>query len=146
MPATDTAINLANTAARAASDRLGFDIVALDVSGQLVITDAFVIVSARSDRQVNAVVDAVEEALLKEHGVTVLRREGKGESAWVLLDFGDIIVHVFAEEDRQFYGLEKLWKDCPVIDVSGATSPSGSASAGDDQVAGDADPLGGAEQ
>ena len=129
MPATDTAIAQARTAARAASDRLGYDIVALDVSGQLVITDAFVIVSANNERQVGAIVDAVEEALHREHGAKVIRREGKGEGHWVLLDFGDIIVHVFDVEDRQFYALEKLWQDCPAIGVDDVVGPPAEASA-----------------
>lgn len=118
MPATDAAIEYARSAAKGAADKLGIDIVALDVSEQLFITDAFVIVSASNPRQVNAIVDGVEETLLKEHQLKPVNREGRGEGTWVLLDFGDIVVHVFNQEDREFYGLERLWKDSPVIDVS----------------------------
>ena len=123
MPATESAIEQARSAARAAADKLGFDIVALDVSGQLVITDVFVIVSANNERQVSSIVDGIEETMLKEYSRKVLRREGKGEGHWVLIDFGDIIAHVFNDEDRQFYALEKLWKDCPVIDANDVVGP-----------------------
>ncbi|WP_029088791.1 ribosome silencing factor [Brevibacterium album] len=120
MAATPESIELARTAAFAAAERLGTDIVALDVSDQLVITDAFVIASAPSERQVRAIVDRVEEELFKRHGVKRQRREGQESGRWVLLDYADIIVHVFAAEDREFYALERLWKDCPTIDVADA--------------------------
>ncbi|WP_066461737.1 ribosome silencing factor [Sanguibacter suarezii] len=116
MPATERAIELAITAARAASDRKAAEIIALDVSEQLVLTDVFLIASGNNERQVSAIVDAVEEALHKE-GVKPIRREGKGESRWVLIDFGDIVVHVQHAEDRVYYALERLWKDCPVIEL-----------------------------
>lgn len=118
MPATASAIEYARTAAKGASDKLATDIIALDVSGQLVITDAFVIASASNPRQVDAVVDGVEEALFKEYGLKPVNREGRGGGAWVLLDFHDLIVHVFNRDDREFYGLERLWKDSPVIDIT----------------------------
>lgn len=116
MPATERAVELAIAAARAASDRKAAEIIALDVSEQLVLTDVFLIASGNNERQVSAIVDAVEEAL---HGLGVkpIRREGKGESRWVLIDFGDIVVHVQHQEDRVFYALERLWKDCPVIEL-----------------------------
>lgn len=117
MPATPEAIALARTAALAAADKLGTDIVGLDVSGQLALTDIFVIVSAANERQVAAIVDGVEEGLLTQHQTKPARREGRGEGHWVLLDFGDIVVHVFDQEDRQFYALERLWSDCPVVDL-----------------------------
>lgn len=104
------------TAARAASDKLGTDLVGLDVSSTLYITDAFLIVSADNERQIGSVVDAVEEAVQVGHGRTPLRREGRGGD-WVLLDFGDIVVHVFSAEQREYYALERLWKDVPVIDL-----------------------------
>jgi ribosome-associated protein len=116
--ATENALELTHIAARAAADKLATEIVAIDVSDQLYITDVFLIASADNDRQVNAVVDGIEEALLKECRQRARLREGKGEGHWVLLDFGDLIVHVFAAEDREFYGLENLWKDCPTIDVT----------------------------
>lgn len=105
------------TAARAADERLGTDLVALDVSGTLYITDAFLIVSAENDRQIASIIDAVEEALQTTHERTPLRREGRGSGDWVLLDFGDIVVHVFSTEQREYYALERLWKDCPTIDL-----------------------------
>jgi ribosome-associated protein len=87
------------------------------VAGRLPLTDAFLLVSGRTERNVIAIADAVEDRLL-EAGVKTLRREGKSEGRWVLLDFGDIVVHVFHEEDRLYYSLERLWKDCPVIPVN----------------------------
>ncbi len=116
MTATEHAIELTIAAARAASDRKAREIIALDVSEQLVLTDVFLIASGRNARQVSAIVDAVEEALHKL-GSKTLRREGRGEGHWVLLDFGDIVVHVQQEEDREFYALERLWKDCPVVEL-----------------------------
>ncbi|MGI9197511.1 MAG: ribosome silencing factor [Candidatus Nanopelagicales bacterium] len=117
MPATDEAIALAQSAAQAASDKLATDIVAIDVSQYLVITDVFVLCTAANDRQVRAVVDAVEERLRRD-GVKPLRREGEKEGHWVLLDFGDIVVHVQMAEERVHYALERLWKDCPTIPLS----------------------------
>jgi ribosome-associated protein len=108
------ATELALAAAQAASDKLATDIVVLDVSEQLVITDAFVIASAPNERQVSAIVDSVEERLLGL-GAKPVRREGEREGRWVLLDFVDIVVHVQHAEERSFYALERLWKDCPVI-------------------------------
>ena len=116
MSATDRAIELTVAAARAAADLKAQEIIALDVSGQLVLTDAFLIVSGTNERQVGAIVDAVEEALHKL-GAQPLRREGKSEGRWVLIDFGDVVVHVQHAEDRVYYALERLWKDCPVIEL-----------------------------
>jgi ribosome-associated protein len=112
--ATDRAVELVATAARAASDKLGSQIVAFDVSDQLAITDAFLIASGSNDRQVKAIVDEVEEKL-REVGAKPLRREGERDGRWVLLDYGDIVVHIQHEEERQFYALERLWRDCPSI-------------------------------
>ena len=114
MTATPRATELAQAAAAAAHDKLAEDVVGLDVSGQLVLTDVFVIASAPTERQVSSIVDAVEERLLTL-GSKPLRREGHREGRWVLLDFGDIVVHVMHSEDREFYALERLWKDCPPI-------------------------------
>lgn len=116
MTATDHAINLTRVAAQAASDKLGSDLVAFDVSEPLAITDVFLIVSASNERQVGALVDAVEETLLR-HGTKPARREGHGENRWVLLDFLDLVVHVMHTEERALYTLERLWKDCPRIDL-----------------------------
>ena len=114
MAVSDRANELALAAAQAASDKLATDIVVLDVSEQLVITDAFVIASAPNERQVSAIVDAVEERLLGM-GAKPVRREGEREGRWVLLDYIDIVVHVQHAEERSFYSLERLWKDCPPI-------------------------------
>ena len=112
--ATDEAIQLALTAAHAASDKLATDIVILDVSERLAITDLFVIATGSNERQVEAIVDSVEERLRKD-GRKPIRREGARDGRWVLLDFSDIVVHVQHTEERAFYALERLWKDCPVI-------------------------------
>ena len=101
-------------AADAAWSRNGDDLVALDVSGRLALTDAFLIVSGGSERNVGAIADAVDERL-SAAGVPMRRREGRGSGHWELLDFGDVVVHVFNQEDRAYYGLERLWRDCPVI-------------------------------
>lgn len=116
MPAEEHAKDLAVTAARAAASKLGKGIVALDVADRLALTDVFVIVSAETERQVHAIVDAVDEAM-REAGSKILRREGFEELRWVLLDYGDIIVHVQHAEDRDFYGLDRLWKDCEEVDL-----------------------------
>ena len=114
MPASERAVELGLAAAQAAADKLASDILLLDVSEQLVITDVFLLASAPNDRQVKAVVDAVEDAL-RELGAKPVRREGAQEGRWVLLDFADVVIHVQHEEERVFYALERLWKDCPVI-------------------------------
>jgi ribosome-associated protein len=112
--ATDHALELVNAAARAASDKLAQRIIAFDVSEQLAITDAFVLASAPNDRQVRAIVDEVEEKL-RGLGAKPIRREGERDGRWVLIDYGDVVVHVQHEEERQFYALERLWRDCPTI-------------------------------
>ena len=116
MTAAPESIDMAIAAARAASDKLAIQIMALDVSSALAITDIFVLCSAANDRQVKAVVDGVEEQLHKL-GFKPIRREGEQERRWVLLDYGDIVVHVQLEEERIHYALERLWRDCPVIEL-----------------------------
>jgi ribosome-associated protein len=113
---TDQARELVHVAALAASDKLAEDIVAFDVSEQLVITDAFLLCSANSDRQVRAIVDEVEDRL-RDVGAKPVRREGERDGRWVLLDYSEIVVHVQHTEERQFYALERLWRDCPTIDL-----------------------------
>jgi ribosome-associated protein len=115
--ATQRAIDLARAAASAAEDKLATKVVALDVSDQLALTDVFVLASAPNDRQVRAIVDNVEERL-HELRARPVRREGEREARWVLIDFGDIVVHVQHEDEREYYALERLWKDCPAIDLS----------------------------
>lgn len=116
MTATERSRQLTIRAAQAASAKLGSDQIAFDVSDQLAIADTFLIVTAASERQVGAVVDAVEEALLAEQA-RPLRREGSQENRWVLLDYGDLVVHVQHAEERRLYALERLWRDCPTIDL-----------------------------
>lgn len=121
MPATTEAIAMAQAAAEAAADKLATDIVAIDVSQYLVITDVFLLCTAANDRQVRAVVDAIEERLLRS-GEKPIRREGEKESRWVLLDYGDVVIHVQVAEERIHYALERLWKDCPTIPLDIDTS------------------------
>ena len=116
MTATPEAISLAIAAAEAAADKMATDIVAIDVSEHVVLTDIFVLCSAQNERQVKGVVDAVEERLLGL-GAKLLRREGERTSHWVLLDFGDVVVHVQVAEERIHYAIERLWKDCPFIEL-----------------------------
>jgi ribosome-associated protein len=112
--ATPRAVELALVAAQAAADKVAHDIVVIDVSDRLVITDCFVVCSAPNERQVSSVVEEVERRMRSEDVKPVLR-EGEHEARWVLLDFGDVIVHVQHDEERRYYALERLWKDCPTI-------------------------------
>jgi len=130
--ATEQSIGIARTAAHAAADKIAQDIVAIDVSDRLAITDVFVIASAPSERQVNAIVDGIEEELSKQ-GLKPVRREGRSEGRWVLLDYVEVVVHVQHEEDRVFYALDRLWKDCPSVDLQleGALQSSPQAVASD---------------
>lgn len=114
MTASEHARQILQLAAKAADSKSGEDLVALDVSGPLPLTDVFLLVSGRVERNVVAIAGEIEDQL-NEAGVKTLRREGKAEGRWVLLDFGDLVVHVFHEEDRMYYALERLWKDCPVV-------------------------------
>jgi ribosome-associated protein len=124
--ATPESIRLASAAAAAADDKLAADVVAFDVSDQLALADVFVLCSAPTDRQVSAIVDAVEDRLKPLVGPP-LRREGEREAHWVLLDYADVVVHVMQSDDRAFYALERLWKDCPTLEVleEPATSEAG---------------------
>ncbi|MEJ7795311.1 MAG: ribosome silencing factor [Nocardioides sp.] len=114
MTATDRAVELVHAAAHAASDKLATNLLAFDVSEQLAISDAFLLASGSNDRQVKAIVDEVEDKL-REIGAKPLRREGERDGRWVLIDYGEIVVHVQHEEEREFYALERLWRDCPII-------------------------------
>ena len=116
MSASEEAIAMATVAAQAASAKLAEDVVVIDVSGQLVITDCFVIASASNERQVNAIVDEVEEKM-RRAGYKPARREGAREGRWTLLDFVDIVVHIQHQDERNFYALDRLWRDCPIIPV-----------------------------
>jgi ribosome-associated protein len=114
--ASPRAIELATIAAEAASEKLAENIVAIDVSDTLVITDVFLLCSAANDRQVRSIVDGIEEALDKID-VDPVRREGERDGRWVLLDYIDIVVHVQHAEERTYYGLERLWKDGARIEL-----------------------------
>ncbi len=114
MTATEQTIELMRIAAAAAAEKLAKSIIGYDVSEQLVITDAFLLCSARNDRQVRAIVDEIEERL-RRAGARPVRREGEREGRWVLLDYVDLVIHVQLEEERLYYALERLWKDCPRI-------------------------------
>lgn len=117
MPASSHAIDLLQTASVAADSKQAENLVALDVSGPLPLTDIFLLATGRNERNVVAIASEIEDKML-EAGSKALRREGRAEGRWILLDFGDLIVHVFHEEDRMYYSLERLWKDCPVIPVN----------------------------
>ena len=116
MTASPRAHELLAVAALAAESKQAEDLVALDVSGPLPLTDIFFLASGRNERNVVAIASEIEDKLI-EVGVKTIRREGKAEGRWILLDFGDLIVHVFHEEDRMYYSLERLWKDCPAIAI-----------------------------
>ena len=116
MSAAARAVVLTRAAAAAARDKLAQDVLAFDVSEQLALTDVFLLCSASNDRQVKAIQDAIEERML-ELGAKPVRREGEREGRWVLLDFSDIVVHIQHAEERVYYALERLWSDCPVIDL-----------------------------
>jgi ribosome-associated protein len=128
--ASPRSIELAEAAASAAADKLATDLLILDVSDQLVITDCFVLASAPNDRQVKAVVDAIEERLLGM-GAKPVRREGERDGRWVLLDFLDIVVHVQHAEERTYYSLERLWKDCPTLPLPADALPPADRAAGE---------------
>jgi ribosome-associated protein len=119
--ATPRAIELTEIAALAAADKLAQDIVAYDVSDQLAITDAFLLCSGANDRQVRSIIDEVE-LRMRQAGATLVRREGEREGRWVLLDYLDVVVHVQNKEERLFYALERIWKDCPTIPLPEAAA------------------------
>jgi ribosome-associated protein len=123
--ASPRAIELVEVAALAAADKLAQDIIAYDVSEQLVITDAFLLCTGANDRQVRAIVDEIE-LKLKEAGASLVRREGEREGRWVLLDYLDVVVHVQHSDERAYYMLERIWKDCPTLPP---TTPARSHSA-----------------
>lgn len=126
MTATPHAIELLQRAAEAADSKGAEDLVALDVSGPLPLTDIFLLATGRNERNVVAIASEIEDKLI-EKGSKPLRREGRAEGRWILLDFGDLVVHVFHEEDRMYYSLERLWKDCPAVPIELSTSGRESA-------------------
>ncbi|MCW4355266.1 ribosome silencing factor [Hoyosella sp. YIM 151337] len=136
MTASADATQAARIAALAAADKKANNVVVLDVSEQLVITDCFVIASGSNERQVTAIVDNVEEKL-REAGHKPARREGAREGRWALLDYVDVVVHIQHEDERNYYGLERLWKDCPVVEVDGLEVAMARASEDDSSTAGE---------
>ena len=138
MSASESSIAIARTAARAATDKIAQDIVAMDVSERLAITDVFLVASAPSERQVNAIVDGIEEELSKQD-LKPVRREGRSEGRWVLLDYAEVVIHVQHQEDRVFYALERLWGDCPKVDLQ---LEDGANAAASDNESADAAPAG----
>lgn len=119
MQSPATATEMLQIAAEAALSKGGEDLLALNVSEPLPLVDIFLLVTGNSERNVAAIADEVEDRLI-EAGHRRVRREGRDEARWVLLDFGDLIVHVFHEQERTYYGLERLWKDCPVVPIEAA--------------------------
>lgn len=114
-------------AAEAAADKKAADVIAMFVGDLLVVTDYFVIATGANDRQVSSIADEIEEQLRVKCGIKPIGREGERENTWVLLDFGDLVIHVFQPQERDFYRLEKLWSDAPRLDlpadVVNATAP-----------------------
>lgn len=140
MPALPYSVDLAVSAARAADDKKADDLSILEVADILNVVDLFVLATAGSDRQLNAIADEVERVLREEHERKPVRREGTPASGWVLLDYGDIVCHLFSTEQREFYSLERLWADVPRRDVSTGEPVPGSGPApepaGSSRVAG----------
>ncbi|WP_298039938.1 ribosome silencing factor [uncultured Microbacterium sp.] len=114
MQSPENAVQMLQLAVDAAVSKGGEDLVALNVSEPLPLVDVFLIVTGNSERNVAAIADEIEDKLI-EAGHKRVRREGRQESRWVLLDFGDLIVHIFHGEERSYYDLERLWKDCPTV-------------------------------
>lgn len=130
MPATSDAITLAVEVADAAEDRKATDLLLLDVADVLAVVDVFLLATARSERQLSAVAESIEDRVRSHRDRKPERREGRPDSGWVLLDFGDVVCHLFSEEQRDFYGLERLWGDVPRIERgTGAYLPPVSAAA-----------------
>ena len=122
MSITDEARQMAETAALAADEKLATNIAAIDVSDVLAITEVFVLASADTERQVGSIVEEVEDELTKK-GFEPKRREGNRENRWVLLDYGPIVVHVQRNDQREFYGLDRLYHDCPALEIEGIEAP-----------------------
>lgn len=116
MQSPESAEAMLQIAAAAAVSKGGEDLVALNVSEPLPLVDIFLLVTGNSERNVAAIADEIEDRLI-EAGHKRVRREGRAEARWVLMDFGDLIVHVFHQEERVYYGLERLWKDCPIVPI-----------------------------
>ena len=114
MPASNACVERAQIAARAAADKFGTELVALDLSEQSVLSEVFLIITATNTKMVDSIADEVEEKL-RLAGDKPLRREGTAE--WVLLDYSDLVVHIQSSELRRYYMLDRLWNDCPKIEL-----------------------------
>lgn len=110
-----TAVELATTAARAIDAKQGSDIKVFDVARVLAITEIFVVTSASNRRLVRAIVDEVEEVVRATYGRSPVRVEGAAEQQWVLIDYGDVVIHVFTDEMRSYYEIERLYRDVPAV-------------------------------
>lgn len=117
MTAAAASIEALRIAARAAEEKQATDLFAVDASDAMGLIDGFLVASAHNERLVNAVSDAIEDALREHAGLKPVRREGRASGRWILLDFGDIVVHVQHEEDRKFYALDRLWSQAPRIEL-----------------------------
>ncbi len=115
-------------AAQAALDKKAFQLVTLDVTAMTAMTDSFLLCSGASDRQVNAIADSMVKKL-RDKGCRPRHLEGEGRSGWVLIDYGDFVVHVFSEEKRSYYALDNLWSDAPRIELAGADTGNDNESA-----------------
>lgn len=134
MPAADESIATALSVLAAADDRKALAPALLDVADVLGIIDLFAIVQGTSERHVRAIADEVERVLKHEHDRPVLRREGSASSGWVILDYGDVVAHLFLPEQRETYDLERLWRDVPRRDpVSGEVTDPGTPPAPEDR-------------
>ena len=127
MAASDRAIELSRAAAKAADKTLATDLLAIDVTGVTPIADVFLLATGRNERQVVAIAREIEDALIPL-GAKPISREGRDEGRWALLDFNDVVVHVFHEEERSYYSLERLWNDCPIVDLELASDDGAEAS------------------
>jgi len=110
---------MALTAVKALDEKKGKEIQAIEITALTTLADYFVIASGTSNTQINALCDAVEKAMKEQAGEAPLRREGYRDGTWVLLDYGCLAVHVFSQEAREFYGLERLWRDGVPVDLTG---------------------------
>ncbi|TCJ31074.1 ribosome silencing factor [Nocardioides jejuensis] len=117
MTAHEESVRLITVAARAAADKKATEIRAYDVSEAVGITDAYLLATGNNEPQVKAIVEEIEDKLREDSKLKPIRREGDKEGLWVLLDFGDIVIHVQRSEEREYYALERLWRDSPLIEL-----------------------------
>lgn len=127
MTASENAIALTKAAALAADERQATEQIGLDVSETLPYADVFLVASGRNERMVLSIAEEIEDKLREDFGVKSLRKEGTELGRWVLLDFGDLVVHVFHEEEREYYSLERLWRDAPIVPLGLAEAAEAAA-------------------